>query len=68
MQLENDVKRERNLNAELKLNVSTTQGKYEQSSKHVLKWQRKYEQLKKDLVETKDVIVLYEGLMTKLTE
>ena len=32
------------------------------------KWAKKYELLKKDLIETREVIVLYEGLMAKLTE
>ena len=32
------------------------------------KWAKKYELLKKDLLETREVIVLYEGLMAKLTE
>ena len=68
MQLENDLKREHSLNAELKLSISTVQGKYDQSNKHVVKWTKKYELLKKDLVETRDVIILYEGLMAKLTE
>ena len=56
------------MNSELKLSISTMQGKYEQSSKHVIKWGKKYETLKKDFLETREVLVLYEGLMEKLTE
>ena len=32
------------------------------------KWAKKYEIVKKDLLETREVIGLYEGLMSKLTE
>ena len=32
------------------------------------RWNLKYNQLKKDLKETKDVIMMYESLLDKLTE
>ena len=38
------------------------------AERHANRWHLKYNQLKGDLNETKDVIMLYENLLDKLTE
>ena len=68
MHLQNDLKKEKAINSESQLTVSTLKGKYDQSNKQVLRLSSKYELVKKDLVETREVIKLYEGLMAKMTE
>ena len=42
--------------------------KARQAERHANRWHLKYNQLKSDLSETKDVILLYENLLDKLTE
>ena len=42
--------------------------KVRQADRHANRWHLKYNQLKSDLTETKDVILLYENLLDKLTE
>ena len=42
--------------------------KVRQAERHANRWHLKYNQLKNDLTETKDVILLYENLLDKLTE
>ena len=42
--------------------------KVRQAERQANRWHLKYNQLKSDLKETKDVILLYEGLLDKLTE
>ena len=42
--------------------------KVRQAERHANRWHLKYNQLKSDLTETKDVVLLYENLLDKLTE
>ena len=42
--------------------------KIRQAERHANRWHLKYNQLKNDLTETKDVILMYENLLDKLTE
>jgi len=42
--------------------------KVRQAERVANRWNLKYNQLKKDLKETKDVIMMYESLLDKLTE
>ena len=42
--------------------------KVRQADRYANRWHLKYNQLKSDLSETKDVILLYENLLDKLTE
>jgi len=42
--------------------------KVRQAERATNRWNLKYNQLKKDLKETKDVIIMYENLLDKLTE
>lgn len=42
--------------------------KVRQAERVTNRWNLKYNQLKKDLKETKDVIMMYESLLDKLTE
>ena len=44
------------------------QEKIRQAERSANRWHLKYNQLKNDLNETKDVILLYENLLDKLTE
>ena len=47
---------------------SEMEEKVRQAERQANRWHLKYNQLKSDLKETKDVILLYEGLLDKLTE
>ena len=68
LNLQNELKKEKSISSESQLTISTLKGKYDQSNKQVLKLSSKYELVKKDLIETREVIKLYEGLMSKMTE
>ena len=68
MSLQSELQREKASSAESQLTISTLKGKYDQSNKQVLRLSSKYELVKKDLIETREVIKLYEGLMAKMTE